>query len=130
MRRRRCRASASVTNPLLRSASIDICLPGMASSTNRAATSLMRAAPFVTTTNWMRIRIVNRITPTASEPDVTNSLNDQITCPAAPRASAKLRPSAPAVRIRRVVATFSTRRNSVTPSSSDGKTLNSSGLDT
>ena len=41
-----------------------ICLPGMASSTKRAATSLMRVEPLVITTNWMTIRIRNTTMPT------------------------------------------------------------------
>jgi hypothetical protein len=41
-----------------------ICLPGMASSTKRALTSLMRPAPLVMTTNWMITRIRNTTTPT------------------------------------------------------------------
>ena len=48
---RRSRASASLMLPAFRSASIAICLPGMASNVNRAATSEMRVAPLVITTN-------------------------------------------------------------------------------
>ena len=42
---------ASLMIPAFRSASIAICLPGMASNVNRAATSEMRVAPLVITTN-------------------------------------------------------------------------------
>jgi chemotaxis protein MotB len=38
-------------SPEFRSASIAICLPGIASNVNRAATSEMRDEPFVITTN-------------------------------------------------------------------------------
>ncbi len=107
-----------------------ICRPGMASRTNRAVTSLMRPVPFVMTTNCTTEMIAKRITPTASEPAETNVLNAQITLPAAYWACSRLRPFSPAVRISRVVAMFSTRRNSVAPSSTDGNTLNSSGLRT
>ena len=100
-------------NPPARSASIAICFPGMASRANLAATSLMRAAPRVTTRNCMTAIRTNRITPTARELEVTKSLNAQTTCPAAYRAEAASAPSAPAVRISRVVATLSTSRSTV-----------------
>ena len=88
---------------------------------NRAATSLMRVAPLVMTTNWMTTMIRKMITPTGSDPAVTKSAKVCTTSPAA-----WVLPSP--VRISRVVATFSTRRKSVMASSSDGKTANSSGL--
>ena len=67
--------------------------------------------------------------PTASEPPVTKLRERH----ARPRRRACIACSgsaarSPAVRISRVVATFSTSRKSVTASSSDGKTANSSGL--
>ena len=43
--------------PACRSASIAICRPGIPSSMNRAATSPMRVAPFVITTNWITTRM-------------------------------------------------------------------------
>jgi hypothetical protein len=49
----------------LRSASIAICLPGIASRVKRAVTSEMRPAPLVTTMKLMIVRIANTITPTA-----------------------------------------------------------------
>ncbi len=104
-----------------------ICFPGMASRVKRAATSLTRIAPRVMTTNWITTRIANRITPTVSDPLVTNSLKAQMTFPAARRACSIVAPSPPAVRIRRVEATFSTSRPSVASSSSEGNTLRSSG---
>ena len=66
------RASASVRRPALRSASMAICLPGMASRVNLAATSDTRDEPFVMTTNWMMTRIMNTISPTTSEPPTTD----------------------------------------------------------
>ena len=48
---RRRRASDSLIRPALRSASMAICFPGMASRVKRAATSLMREAPWLITTN-------------------------------------------------------------------------------
>jgi hypothetical protein len=54
---RRLRASSSVIWPVLRSASIAICLPGMASSVKRAADLGDAPAPLVMTTNWMTTRI-------------------------------------------------------------------------
>ncbi|MCY1466320.1 hypothetical protein D9M71_846050 [compost metagenome] len=50
--------------PALRSASIAICLPGMASRVKRALTSEIRPAPLVTTTKLMIIRIANTTIPT------------------------------------------------------------------
>ena len=55
LRRGAARACSSVIRPALRSASIAICLPGIASSVKRAPTSATRPAPFVTTTNWITI---------------------------------------------------------------------------
>ena len=55
-RRRRC-ASLSSIRPAERSASIAICLPGMASSVKRAPTSAMRVAPLVMTRKLTVIRI-------------------------------------------------------------------------
>ena len=107
-----------------------ICLPGIPSSVKRAATSLMRVAPLVMTTNWIKTMIEKIISPTTmlfppAAPPATNSPKARTTPPAAHS------PSAPAwVRISRVVATFSTSRNSVVASSNDGKTLNSSGVRT
>ena len=68
--------------PAFRSASIAICLPGMASNVNRAATSLMRPPPLVMTTNWMTKMMMKMMTPTASDPLVTKALNAMTTSPA------------------------------------------------
>ncbi len=44
-------ASSGDINPALKSASMVICLPGIASNAKRAATSAIRSAPFVITMN-------------------------------------------------------------------------------
>ena len=61
--RRRCASCWSIT-PAFRSASTAICLPGIPSRVNRAATSLMRVAPLVITTNWIKTMIEKIISPT------------------------------------------------------------------
>ena len=59
--------------------------------------------------------------PTTKLPPTTNWPNAMITCPAAPT------PSWPCMRISRVEATLSDSRSSVSTSSSDGNTENSTG---
>ena len=86
--------------------------------------------PLVMTTNWMMTMIAKMIKPTTilplpAAPPVTNSPNVFTTPPAANSPS-----DPPLVRINRVVATFSTRRNRVVANSSEGKMLNSSGVRT
>ncbi len=68
---RRLRAVFSSMRPEARSASMAICLPGMASRVNRAPTSATRPAPLVITTNWMTIRMKKITSPTTSEPPTT-----------------------------------------------------------
>ena len=51
--------------PAFRSASMAICRPGRPSRANRAATSLIRVAPLVITTNWITAMIANMINPTS-----------------------------------------------------------------
>ena len=90
----------------------------------------MRVAPLVMTTNWIKTMIEKITRPTTMlsapvAPPVTNSPNARTTPPAANSPSAAAR-----VRISRVVATFSTSRNSVVTSNREGKTLNSSGVRT
>ena len=58
-----------------------ICRPGRPSSMNRAATSLIRVAPLVITTNWITTRIANRIAPTTTWSPATNSPKARITPP-------------------------------------------------
>ena len=52
-----------------------ICRPGMPSKANRAATSLIRVAPLVITTNWIRTMIEKMISPTTILSPATNSPN-------------------------------------------------------
>ena len=90
---------------------------------NRAATSLMRVAPCVITTNWITTRIENKITPTMTWSPATNSPKARITPPAA------LRPAVPPrVRTSRVVATFKTSRVRVVVRRTVGNALKSWGM--
>ena len=57
--RRRSRAAAWSMSPARRSASMAICLPGMASRVKRAATSLTRSAPLATTRNCTSVTTAN-----------------------------------------------------------------------
>ena len=57
-------ASASSIAPVFKSASIAICLPGIASSVNLAVTSETRSEPLFITTNCTISRIINTIPPT------------------------------------------------------------------
>ena len=107
--------------PAFRSASIAICLPGMASNAKRALTSETRPAPLVTTTKLMMVRTMNTTAPTAKLPPMTNSPNAAMTLPAA------CEPSWPCISTTRVDATLSARRRMVTSSSTVGKIANSSG---
>jgi len=102
--------------PALRSASIAICLPGIASSTNRAATSLILPAPFVITTNWMTTRIRNITIPTTRVPPATKLPNVRM-----------ISPALACVRISLVEATFRDNLNRVTKSKSEGKVDSSRG---
>src|SRR5688572_3868682 len=107
--------------PALRSASMAICLPGMASSAKRADTSDTRPAPLVTTTKLMMVSTMNTTAPTAKLPPITNSPKAAITLPAA------CEPSWPCNSTTRVEATLSASRRMVTSSSTVGKIANSSG---
>jgi hypothetical protein len=93
-----------------------ICLPGMASRVNRAATSATRPAPLVMTTNWMTMRITKMISPTTIDPPTTKWPNDSMTWPANPCSSTS-----------RVALTLSASRNIVAMSSREGKIEKSSG---
>jgi hypothetical protein len=62
---RRVRASFSSMRPAERSASIAICLPGIASRAKRAPTSAMRPAPFVMTMKLMPMSSRKITIPTA-----------------------------------------------------------------
>ncbi len=76
---RRRRASSSVIMPAERSASIAICLPGMASSEKRAATSAMRPAPLVITMKLITTRMANSTTPMTKSPPTTKAAKPLIT---------------------------------------------------
>ena len=93
-----------------------ICLPGIASSVKRAATSATRSAPLVITINCTRTMIRKMITPRIMFPCVIRLPNARITEPALP----------PLPRICRVVDTFKPSRNRVVISSSEGNMENSS----
>src|SRR3954470_12726446 len=119
---RRRLASGSSIMPADRSASIAICLPGMASRVKRAATSAIRPDPLVMTTKLTMVRIAKTITPMTKLPPMTKPAKASITAPAA------LGPSWPWARIRRVDARLSDRRSSVVISRMVGKELISSGF--
>ena len=70
---------------------MDSCLPGMASRVNRAATSEMRVAPLVITTNWITIMMVKITNPTRALEPATNSPKACTTSPAAPTPSSPAR---------------------------------------
>ncbi len=72
---RRRWASCSSMMPAFRSASMAIWRPGMPSKANRAATSLIRVAPLVMTTNWITTMIAKMISPTTIWLPATNSPN-------------------------------------------------------
>ena len=103
-------ASASVIAPVFRSASIAICLPGIASRVNLAVTSDTRSEPLLMTMNWIRIRIMKIITPMTRSPPPTNS----------PKVSTTL-PASPSRKIRRVEDVFSAIRKIVVNRSIVGK---------
>ena len=119
-RRRDC-DSLSVMRPADRSASMAICLPGMASSVKRAPTSAMRVAPLVMTTKLMVSRMAKTMRPMTKSPLITSREKPPMMKPAA------LDPSEPLDRMSRVVAMLSDRRSSVATSSTVGKAENSSG---
>ena len=118
---RRWRASFSVISPEERSASIAICLPGMESRVNRAATSAIRPEPLVITTKFTITRMANTITPITTLPCMTKAPKAWMTSPAASV------PSAPFERISRVEAILRPRRRRVVINSTAGKAENSSG---
>ena len=57
------------------SLSIAICLPGMASRLNRAATSAMRPEPLVMTMKFTTRRMANRIRPITTSPPIRKPPN-------------------------------------------------------
>ena len=80
---RRFLAVASSVRPDERSASIAICLPGIASRVNLAATSAIRVDPFVITMKFTITRIPNTIIPMTKFPPMTKPPKASITFPAA-----------------------------------------------
>ena len=118
---RRCRACFSSIRPAERSASIAICLPGIASRWKRAATSAMRPEPLVMTTKFTITRMVNTMMPMTKLPPITKLPNASMTWPAASV------PSWPCARMRRVEARLSASRSMVAISRTVGKAENSSG---
>ncbi|EON18287.1 hypothetical protein C265_19199 [Cupriavidus sp. GA3-3] len=115
-------AAASSIRPAFRSASIDICLPGIESSMKRAPTSAIRPAPLVITMKLITTRIANTTMPTAKLPPTRKWPKASTTLPAA---SGPVWPSSSTTR---VDATFSDRRSSVVNSSTAGKAAKSSGF--
>ncbi len=99
--------SFSSIRPAERSASIAICLPGMASRLKRAATSAMRPEPLVMTMKLTITRIAKTTMPMTKLPRMTKLPKASMTWPAA---SVPVWPSA---RIRRVVARLSASRSMV-----------------
>ena len=73
----------SSIRPAERSASIAICLPGMASRVKRAATSAMRPEPLVMTTKFTITRMAKTITPMTKLPPITKLPKASMTWPAA-----------------------------------------------
>ena len=80
---RRWRASFSSISPDERSASIAICLPGMASKWKRAATSAIRPEPLVMTTKFTITRMANTMMPMTKLPPITKLPKAWMTWPAA-----------------------------------------------
>ncbi|CFP62558.1 Uncharacterised protein [Bordetella pertussis] len=114
--RRRRRASSMSMVPARKSASMDICLPGMASSEKRAATSATRSAPLVMTTNCTIVRMRKTTRPTIRLPPTTKL----------PKVS-MMWPASPCSRISRVVAMEMPSRNSVVTSRTEGNEENARG---
>ena len=77
-------ASLSVMAPVLRSASIAICLPGIASSVNLAVTSDTRSEPLLITTNWTINKIMNTMAPITISLPAMNAPNALTTSPGLP----------------------------------------------
>ena len=76
---RRAWACFSSMRPEDMSASIAICLPGMASRVKRAPTSAMRVAPLVITMKLTMIRMAKTTRPMKKSPPMTNCEKPPIT---------------------------------------------------
>ena len=77
-------ASFSVMAPVFRSASIAICLPGIASRVKRAETSATRSEPLLMTMNCIKINTTNTMAPMIRSPPPTNCPNVSTTLPGSP----------------------------------------------
>ena len=115
-------ASSAVKIPAFKSASMAICLPGIASSVKRALTSETLPAPLVITTKLMMTKIAKTNIPTAKFPAITNSPKAWMTWPAASV------PVCPFAKTMRVEATFSANLKTVATNRSVGKLEKSKGL--
>src|SRR5450830_2012327 len=109
-------ASSAVRMPARKSLSIDICLPGMASSENRADTSDTRSEPLVMTMNCTTVKIKKIPSPTTRFPPTTKLPNVSTIWPASPSS-----------RIRRVVETEMASRNKVVNNNTAGNVENAVG---
>ena len=107
---RRFFAISSPIKPAFKSASIAICLPGIASSVNRAVTSDTRSEPLLITTNCTISKITKMIVPMTISFPPTNCPNVRTTFP-----------GSPLFKIKRVEDTFSEIRKIVVNNSSVGK---------
>ena len=94
-----------------------ICLPGIASRVNRAATSATRSEPFVITIKLIMTSIKNTTKPTKMFPPTTKDPNVSTTAPASPPDKIAL-----------VVETFSASRNNVSTNKREGKIEKSSAV--
>ena len=92
---RRSLAVFSSISPAERSASIAICLPGMASRWKRAATSAMRPEPLVMTTKLTITRMMKTMMPMTKLPPITKLPNASMTCPGGGRALVSVRQDQP-----------------------------------
>ncbi len=81
-RSRRFWASSISITPARISASMDICLPGMASRVNLAPTSATRSAPFAITRNCTMVKIRKTTAPTTKLPPRAKSPKVKIISPA------------------------------------------------
>ena len=95
--------------PVFKSASIAICLPGIASSVKRAVTSDTRSEPLLITSNCMITNTKNTIAPTTKLPPPTKLPNVSSTIPASAFSKIFL-----------VELTFNDNRNNVVKSSNVG----------
>src|SRR5699024_10722560 len=106
-------AYCSDISPAFISASILICLPGIASSVKRAETSDTRSAPFVITINCIITKMIKTTKPTNGLSSITKEPNESTTTHAYTLDKNNL-----------VVKTFKQRRNKVSNNNKEGKIEN------